>query len=33
MHAKPRLNAPAPPQSAEDQLIDRIIAAQAAVRP
>jgi len=33
MHAKQRLNAPAPPQSAEDQLIDRIIAAQAAVRP
>ena len=32
-HAKQRLNAPAPVQSAEDRLIDQIIAAQAAVRP
>jgi nucleoside-diphosphate-sugar epimerase len=31
-HAKSRLNAPAPAQSTEDRLIDRIIAAQAAVR-
>jgi len=33
VHAKHRLNAPAPDQSAEDRLIDQIIAAQAAVRP
>jgi nucleoside-diphosphate-sugar epimerase len=34
MHAKPRLSAaPTPAQSAEDRLIDRIVAAQAAVRP
>jgi len=33
MHAKQRLNAAPPAQSAEDQLIDRIIAAQASVRP
>jgi nucleoside-diphosphate-sugar epimerase len=33
MHAKQRLTAPPPPRSAEDQLIDRIIAAQATVRP
>jgi uncharacterized protein YbjT (DUF2867 family) len=32
-HARQRLNAPAPAQSDEDRLIDRIIAAQAAVRP
>ena len=32
-HAKSRLNAPAATQSNEDRLIDRIIAAQAAVRP
>jgi nucleoside-diphosphate-sugar epimerase len=33
MHAKERLKAPAPPESDEERLIDRIIAAQAAVRP
>ena len=33
MHAKTRLNGPAPAAQAEDRLIDRIIAAQAAVRP
>ncbi len=33
MHAKLRLNAPTPADNAEDRLIDRIIAAQAAVRP
>lgn len=32
VHAKARLNAPAPAQSAEDRLIDRIIAAQGAAR-
>jgi nucleoside-diphosphate-sugar epimerase len=32
VHAKSRLAAPAPAQSAEDRLIDKIIAAQAAVR-
>ena len=32
-HAKRRLDAPAAAQSDEDRLIDRIIAAQAAVRP
>jgi nucleoside-diphosphate-sugar epimerase len=32
-HAKQRLNAPAPAQSAEDRLMDQIIAAQSAVRP
>lgn len=32
-HARQRLNAPAPAQSDEDRLIDRIIAAQAAVWP
>lgn len=32
-HAKQRLNAPAPDQSAEDRLIDHIVAAQSAVRP
>jgi len=31
-HAKARLSAPPPSQSAEDRLIDKIIAAQAAVR-
>ena len=33
MYAKQRLNAPAPAENTEDRLIDRIIAAQAAVRP
>jgi nucleoside-diphosphate-sugar epimerase len=33
MHAKQRLKAPAPADNAEDRLIDRIIAAQAAVHP
>jgi hypothetical protein len=33
MHAKERLKAPAPPESDEDRLIDRIIAAQEALRP
>lgn len=33
MHAKERLKAPAPAESDEDRLIDRIIAAQAGVRP
>ena len=32
-HAKQRLNAAAPAHSAEDQLIDQIVAAQASVRP
>ncbi len=32
-HAKQRLNAPPPAPGAEDRLLDRIIAAQAAVRP
>jgi nucleoside-diphosphate-sugar epimerase len=32
VHAKARLNAPAPAQSAEDRLIDKIIAAQSDVR-
>ena len=33
MHAKARLNAPAPAQCIEDRLIDTIIAAQDRVRP
>jgi hypothetical protein len=33
VHAKQRLNKPAPAENAEDRLIDKIIAAQAAVRP
>ena len=33
MHAKERLKAAAPPESDEDRLIDRIIAAQEALRP
>ena len=32
MHAKERLKAPAPPESDEDRLIDRIIAAQEDLR-
>jgi hypothetical protein len=31
MHAKGRLKNPAPPESAEEALIDRIIAAQSAL--
>ncbi len=33
MHAKERLKAPPPPESDEDRLIDRIIAAQDSLRP
>ena len=33
VHAKQRLKAPAPAENQEDRLIDRIIAAQAALRP
>ncbi len=33
IHAKERLKAPAPPESDEDRLIDRIIAAQEGLRP
>ena len=33
MHARQRLNTPAPAPSAEDRLIDQIISAQASVRP
>jgi nucleoside-diphosphate-sugar epimerase len=33
VHARSRLNAPAPAESEEDRLIDRIIAAQGALRP
>ena len=33
MHAKERLNAPAPAETDEDRLIDRIIAAQDGLRP
>lgn len=33
MHAKERLKAPARPESDEDRLIDRVIAAQAGLRP
>jgi nucleoside-diphosphate-sugar epimerase len=32
-HAKERLKAPAPPESDEDRLIDRVIAAQESLRP
>jgi nucleoside-diphosphate-sugar epimerase len=33
MHAKERLRAPAPPESDEDRLIERVIAAQEGLRP
>lgn len=33
MHAKERLNSPAPPESDEDRLIDKVIAAQDGLRP
>ena len=33
MHAKERLKAPAPPESDEDRLIDRVIAAQKGLHP
>jgi hypothetical protein len=33
MHAKERLKAKAPPESDEDRLIDRIVAAQEGLRP